>query len=68
MNYKLSILKNLPIMLALCQHNALAYYAFYYAGIFDTDLTIWHPGLLERNCADITSSIIAWYLKWNQVP
>ena len=25
-------------MLALCQHNILAYYAFYYAGIFDTGL------------------------------
>jgi len=25
-------------MLALCQHNALAYYAFYYAGIFDAGL------------------------------
>jgi len=30
----LSILKYLPIMLVLCQHNTLAYYAFYYAGIF----------------------------------
>ena len=35
---KLSILKHLPIMLALCQHNTLAYYAFYYAGIFDAGL------------------------------
>ena len=25
-------------MLALCQHNTLAYYAFYYAGIFDAGL------------------------------
>ena len=25
-------------MLALCQHNTLAYYASYYAGIFDTGL------------------------------
>ena len=25
-------------MLALCQYNALAYYAFYYAGIFDAGL------------------------------
>ena len=31
--YRSSILKHLPIMLALCQHNTLAYYAFYYAGI-----------------------------------
>ena len=30
--------KHLPIMLALCQHNTLAYYAFYYAGIFDAGL------------------------------
>jgi len=35
---KLSILKYLPIMLALYQHNTLAYYAFYYAGIFDKSL------------------------------
>ena len=35
---KLSILKHLPIMLALCQHNTLAYYAFYYADIFDAGL------------------------------
>jgi len=27
----LYILKHLPIVLALCQHNTLAYYAFYYA-------------------------------------
>ena len=27
-------------MLALCQHNTLAYYAFYYAGIFDAGLLI----------------------------
>ena len=26
-------------MLALCQHNTLACYAFYYAGIFDTGLS-----------------------------
>jgi len=26
-------------MLALCQHNTLAYYAFYYASIFDAGLT-----------------------------
>ena len=25
-------------MLALCQHNTLAYYAFYYASIFDAGL------------------------------
>ena len=25
-------------MLALCQHNTLAHYAFYYAGIFDVGL------------------------------
>jgi len=25
-------------MLALCQHNTLAYYAFYYAGIFEAGL------------------------------
>ena len=25
-------------MLALCQHNTLAHYAFYYAGIFDEGL------------------------------
>ena len=25
-------------MLVLCQHNTLAYYAFYYAGKFDTGL------------------------------
>ena len=25
-------------MLVLCQHNTLAYYAFYYAGIFDAGL------------------------------
>jgi len=25
-------------MLALCQHNTLAYYAFYYAGMFDAGL------------------------------
>ena len=25
-------------MLALCCHSTLAYYAFYYAGIFDADL------------------------------
>jgi len=33
--HELSILKHLPIMLALCQHNTLA---FYYAGIFDAGL------------------------------
>ena len=27
-------------MLALCQHNTLAYYAFYYAGIFDAGLLL----------------------------
>ena len=27
-------------MLGLCQHNTLAYYAFYYAGIFDAGLQI----------------------------
>ena len=27
-------------MLALCQHNTLAYYSFYYAGTFDTDLLV----------------------------
>jgi len=27
-------------MLALCQHNTLAYYAFYYAGIFDAGLSM----------------------------
>ena len=27
-------------MLALCQHNTLAYYAFYYAGIFDAGLDL----------------------------
>ena len=27
-------------MLALCQHNTLAYYAFYYAGIFDAGLQL----------------------------
>jgi len=32
---KLSVLEHLPIMLALCQHNTLA---FYYAGIFDAGL------------------------------
>ena len=33
-------------MLALCQHNTLAYYAFYYAGIFDAGLCghlLWNP-------------------------
>jgi len=40
---KLSILKHLPIMLALCQHNTLAYYAFYYAGIFDAGLESTRP-------------------------
>ena len=39
---KLSILKHLPIMLALCQHNTLAYYAFYYAGIFDAGLPMYY--------------------------
>jgi len=34
--------EHLPIMLALCQHNALAYYAFYYAGIFDAGLASPH--------------------------
>ena len=32
------ILKRLPIILALCQHNTLAHYAFYYTGIFDAGL------------------------------
>ena len=27
-------------MLVLCQHNTLAYYAFYYAGIFDAGLLV----------------------------
>ena len=36
--FLISILKHLLIMLALCQHNTLAYYAFYYAGIFDAGL------------------------------
>ena len=27
-------------MLALCQHKTLAYYAFYYAGIFDAGLEL----------------------------
>ena len=27
-------------MLALCQHNTLAYHAFYYAGIFDAGLNM----------------------------
>jgi len=31
-------------MLALCQHNTVAYYAFYYAGIFDAGL---YPELLH---------------------
>jgi len=35
-----SILEHLPIMLALCQHNTLAYYAFYYAGIFEAGLSL----------------------------
>jgi len=26
--------------IALCQHNTLAYYAFYYAGIFDAGLEL----------------------------
>ena len=29
-------------MLALCQHNTLAYYAYYYAGIFDAGLIAKH--------------------------
>ena len=29
-------------MLALCQHNTLAYYAFYYTGIFDAGLFFTH--------------------------
>ena len=37
---KLRIVKNLRIMLPLCQHNTLAYYAFYYAGIFDAGLLV----------------------------
>ena len=29
---------HLPIMQQLCQHNTLTYYAYYYAGIFDSGL------------------------------
>ena len=38
-------------MLALCQHNTLAYYAFYYAGIFDAGLAS------EKGVAVITSGL-----------
>ena len=37
---QLSILEHLPVMLALYQHNTLAYYAFYYAGILEAGLNI----------------------------
>ena len=40
------MLKYLPIMLALCQHSTLAYYAFDYAGIFDAGLFVSHSSLL----------------------
>ena len=47
---KLHILKFLPIMLALCQHNTLAYYALYYAGIFDSGLSGMQYILLHCYC------------------
>ena len=50
--FKLSILKHLPIMLALRQHNTLAYYAFYYAGIFDA-------GLVQNNLVPNTCTLFA---------
>jgi len=34
---------DIPIGVALCWHNTPAYYAFYYAGIFDTGLVKSHP-------------------------
>ena len=43
-------------MLALCKHNILAYYAFNYAGIFDSGLMIsynfeaFHSQLLHVGC------------------
>ena len=34
-------MKYLPNMVALCWHNTLAYYAYCYAGIFDSGLLVY---------------------------
>jgi len=52
-------------MLALYQHNTLAYYAFYYTGIFDAGL-VCTPFYINVTVMVyrlyIISSIMAWYM------
>jgi len=48
-------------MLALCQHNTLAYYAFYYAGVFDASTYNWNVGPL----LSLKRKGIGFYYSWN---
>jgi len=53
-------------MLALCQHNTLAYYAFYYASIFDTGLcTILDPALYHVSTSYTSHIILETLASWN---
>ena len=61
-------LEHLPIMLALCQHNnTLAYYAFYYAGIFDAGLNTSYNSITvtryESLAMRYTLCPLAWFLQ-----